>query len=86
MGDLLPNEPLIYERSDGVVYARYRDKPEIPRWIIGGEPGSVSRAQGTLVSYGEWQHICELSNEYPTLKVLLDKVIVTYYLIREQKQ
>lgn len=25
---------LIYERVDDVVYARYRDKPEIPRWEV----------------------------------------------------
>ena len=28
------SEALIYERVDDVVYARYRDKPEIPRWKV----------------------------------------------------
>jgi len=40
---LIPGEALIYERANGVVYAHYRDKPEIPRWIIGGDPGAVAR-------------------------------------------
>ena len=42
MGNLLPNEKLIYERANGVVFARYRDKPDIPRWIVGGDPGAVA--------------------------------------------
>ena len=52
-GKLLPGEALIYERSDGVVYAHYRDPPHntIPRWIIGGDPAGVARAQGDLLNY-----------------------------------
>ena len=40
MGTLIPGEALIYERADGVVYARYRDAPhnKIPRWVVGGAP------------------------------------------------
>ena len=38
MSKLYEGEALIYERADGVVYARYRDKPEIERWIVGGDP------------------------------------------------
>ena len=85
LGKLLPSEALIYERSDGVVYAHYRDKPEIPRWIIGGDPAGVARAQGDLISYAEWQELCELSQEYPTLKKLLDTLVTTYYTIKDNK-
>ena len=35
---MMPGEPLIYERANGVVYARYANKPEMDRWIIGGDP------------------------------------------------
>ena len=84
-GKLLPGEAMIYERSDGVVYAHYRDKPEIPRWIVGGDPAGVARAQGDLISYAEWQELCELSQEYPTLKKLLDTLVTTYYTIKEHK-
>ena len=82
---LIPNEPLIYERSDGVVYARYRDKPEIERWIIGGDPAGVARAQGNLLEYGEWINLCKLAEEYPTLKKLLDQLVTTYYIVKEHK-
>lgn len=85
MGDLLPNEAIVYERSDGVVYAHYRDKPNIDRWIVGGDPAGVARAQGDLISYSEWQELCELSENYPTLRKLLDTLVTTYYTIKEHK-
>lgn len=45
MSRLIPNQALIYERVDGVVFARYRDPPhnKIPRWIIGGDPDGLDR-------------------------------------------
>jgi hypothetical protein len=85
MGTLSPNETLIYERANGVVYAHYRDKPEIPRWIVGGDPGAVAREQGNLLSYMEWQELCELAEEYPTIKKLLDKVVIAYYMVKDNK-
>ena len=85
LGNLKPNEALIYERSNGVVYARYRDKPEIERWIIGGDPGAVAQANGDLLHYAEWQELCELAQEYPTIKKLLDQLVTTYYMVKENK-
>ena len=85
LGNLIPNEALIYERSDGVVYAHYRDKPEIKRWIVGGDPAGVARAQGDLLNYAEWQELCKLSLEYPTLRKLLDTLVTTYYTVKEHK-
>lgn len=86
LGKLLPGEALIYERSDGVVYAHYRDKPEIPRWIIGGDPGAVARAQGELLDYGEWKNLCEIAQTHPTLKKQLDKIVNLYYIIKDNKE
>ena len=82
---LIPNEPLIYERANGVVFARYRDKPEIKRWIIGGDPCDVARANGQFVSNNEFQDICKLSLTNATIKDLLDQLIVAYTLVREDK-
>ena len=83
---LIPGEALIYERANGVVYAHYRDPPHntIPRWIVGGDPASVSRAQGELLNYGEWVKLCNLAKEYPTLKKQLDKTIELYYIIKDE--
>jgi len=38
--DLIPGEALIYERANGIVYARYSnfDLRHIKRWIVGGNP------------------------------------------------
>jgi hypothetical protein len=85
MGELLPGEALIYERANGVVYARYRDYPEVPRWLVGGDPGAVARAQGNLVDYSEWMRLCELSQTNTTLKKLMDKLVTTYYLVKDDK-
>ena len=84
-GNLIPGEALIYERTNGVVYAHYRDKPEIPRWIVGGDPGAVSRAQGKLIDYGEWINLCEVAATNPTLKNQLDKLVTMYYIAKESK-
>ena len=85
MDKIISGEALIYERADGVVYARYRDKPEIERWIVGGDPGGVARAQGTLLDYSEWQNLCEIAQTNQTLKKLLNKLVTTYYMIKENK-
>lgn len=85
MGNLKPGEPLIYERADGVVYARYANDPSTPRWIIGGDPAGVARAQGNLLDYSEWQNLCELSQTNPTLKKMMDKLVTTYYIIKDEQ-
>ena len=82
---LIPGAALIYERADGVTYARYRDPPHnhTPRWIVGGDPAGVSRAQGNLFSYSEWQEMMELAKEYPTLKKQMQKLVTTYYMVKD---
>ena len=84
-GKLLPGEAMVYERSDGVVYAHYRDKPEIPRWIVGGDPAGVAKAQGELLDYSEWKNLCEVAQTNATLKKQMDKLVTTYYTIKEHK-
>ena len=84
---LIPGEALIYERANGVVWAKYRDSPHNtkPKWIIGGDPGAVARAQGELLDYGSWKELCELALQNKTLMKQLDKVVTTYWLIKETK-
>ena len=82
---LIPGKALIYERANGVVYARYAEDPELPRWIIGGDPGSVARAQGELLDYSEWQDLCDVACTNETLKKLMDKLVTTYYIIKDSK-
>ena len=86
--DLIPGQALIYERADGVVYARYRDPPYnelYDRWIIGGDASAVSRATGNLFSSADWQEMMELAKEYPTLQKQLQKAVTTYLILKEDK-
>jgi hypothetical protein len=84
---LIPDAALIYERANGVVYARYRDAPHnsIPRWIIGGDPEAVSRAEGNLFSYSEWNDMMRLALKNPTLKKQMQKLLNIYYIVRDSK-
>jgi hypothetical protein len=87
LSKMIPGEALIYERADGVVYARYRDPPHntIPRWIVGGDPAGVAKAQGDLLSYSDWQDLCRLAQEHPTLEKLLDQLVTMYYVVKDEK-
>ena len=82
----LAHESLIYERANGVVYARFRDEPKKTtyngRWVIGGDPEAVNEALG-LVSYDQWKHLFALADEYPTLRKQLDKTLNLYYIIKD---
>jgi len=87
---LIPGQALIYERSKGVVYARYRDAPynDIPRWIVGGDPTSVAKANGSL--YGEvlwdvYQDINRIAKSNVTLKKQLNKLLATYYIVKDEE-
>lgn len=85
MGNLKSNETLIYERVDGVIYARYQNRPDIPRWIIGGDTDAVNKANGNLFSWSEWQDIIELSKNNFTLNAQLEKLRDIYYIVKNDK-
>ena len=82
MTKLLPGQPLIYERANGVTYARYRDPPhnKIKRWIVGGVPKAVADAKG-IIDYDEWKDIMMACEKSLTLRKLLTKLKNTYYLL-----
>tara|TARA_B110000483_G_C17922117_1_gene437295 strand:- start:416 stop:682 length:267 start_codon:yes stop_codon:yes gene_type:complete len=84
---VIPGEALIYERANGVVYARYRDPPHSskPRWIIGGSNEAFDRATNNLFSYSEWQHMIQLSENNTTLKKQIDRMLVIYYTIKDEE-
>ena len=86
MGNLIPGEPLIYERVEGVVYARYRDRPDIKRWIVGGEYNAVARAKGEIPDWREMTKLTELAEKYPTLRKQLDKTLELYYLLKDAEE
>lgn len=84
---LIPGQALIYENANGVVYARYRDPPynKLPRWIIGGEPKAVNKAQGCLFSYSEWQDMMRIAEDNHTLKIQMQKLLDIYYIVKDDQ-
>ena len=87
MDKLIPGAALIYERADGVTYAKYRDPPhnKIPRWIVGGDPAGVAKAQGKLLDYSEWLNLCELAQSNQTLQKQLKNLVNTYFIVKEEQ-
>ena len=84
MRNLIPNQALIYERANGVVFARYRDPPhnKIPRWVIGGEPEATAKALG-IVSYDEWKNVMQIAESNANIKKQLDRLMVMYYTVKD---
>ena len=84
---LIPGEALIYENANGITYARYRDPPhnKIPRWIVGGDPDAINRAQGCLFNYSEWQDMMRLAKNNYTLKKQMQKLLDIYYIVKDDK-
>jgi hypothetical protein len=82
---LIPGQSLIYERADGVTYARYRDPPhnKLPRWIVGGDPKALSKANGELFDYAEWKDMMEEAKNNSVLKKYLQKAVEVFYLTKE---
>tara|TARA_B100001057_G_scaffold495900_1_gene595959 strand:+ start:1810 stop:2073 length:264 start_codon:yes stop_codon:yes gene_type:complete len=87
MGTLIPNQPLIYERANGVVYARYRDPPHnmIERWVVGGEAKSVAEAMG-IIDYDEWKDIMIASEKHKILQKHIKKLKEIYYIIKDYNE
>lgn len=83
--DLKPNATLIYETVDGVVYARYHGQPSESRWIIGGDPEAVSRAQGNLFSYSDYQDMMRIAETNIVMRTQLEKLLDLYYILRDEK-
>lgn len=81
MSKLIPHEPLIYERVNNTVYARYSNRSDIPRWVIGDNSPPTPAD-----SYTEWKKLVALANDNHTLKKQLDNLLNTYYIINRGKQ
>ena len=82
-GKLIPGQALIYERADGIVYARYRDPPfnKLPRWIVGGVP-----EKGLFHNQQELEKLLEVAERVPTLQKALDKVALIWYTIKDDER
>lgn len=81
MGSLIPGAAIIYTRNGTTVYGQYRDPPhnQRPPWIVGDTKGTmVDRLPDE-----EWMDIQRIAEKNSTLKSQLDKLLTTYYTIKE---
>ena len=76
MGNLIPGETIIYERVENKLYARYPNRPDIPRWVIGRDTPSI-------LGYDDWKQMLELGDSNPVFERELNKVINLYYLLKD---
>jgi hypothetical protein len=74
MGNLKPGATLIYERANGVIYARESGTTE--RSVVGYDTsGSPDR-----IHLSEWNDILRASETNPALREALDRAIIIYKL------
>lgn len=76
---LIPGEPLVYTRINGVVWAQYKNPPhnKLPKFIIGGY-----NLKKLPLSLRDMEIICELAEENLMMKNALNNLIATYFLLK----
>lgn len=80
MGTLTPGVKLIYERVGDVVYAREEGKLE--RKEVGRDYNLHEKLQEDKL----WGEIRRTAKTNPALQAELDRAIMLYYLIRDNKE
>lgn len=80
MGSLKPGATLIYERANGVIYARESGTSE--RTVVGYD---VTDSPGR-VHLSEWNDILTAAESNPTLQQAIDRVKIVYNLSRSYER
>ncbi len=83
-GRLEPGEQYIYERADGVIYARKLGAPPEERFAIGWD----SAVQDKIDKFSRdilWSNILKEAEHNPTLQDALERVKVLYELSRQEQ-
>jgi len=79
MGSLKPGATYIYERSDGIIYAREFGKTK--RQVVGYESGKDYNLNGpTHRMLSELNEVIRMCETDPAMKELLDQLFVLYNL------
>ena len=93
MGQLKPDTNYIYERSDGIVYAREFGADPSTRIVVGYEHGldydprtdDGRPLHDHMMEDQLWGQIRRLARTNPALQAELERVIMLYHLIKEDK-
>ena len=78
MGQLKPGATYVYERADGVTYARELGAPASERIAIGWDYEYRHKQK-----LQEWNNILAAAEQNPALQDAVDRVIVLYELSRD---
>ena len=83
LGGLKPGATYIYERYDGIIYARESGTPHGERFIVGYEsPQDYERLTGVKEDK-VWAEIRRAAKTNPALQEALDRVRVLYELSKK---
>ena len=87
MGQLKPGATYIYERSEGIVYAREAGADPGTRQVVGYEKGTdYDPVSGHKINHNRlmedklWGNIRRAAETSPTLQDAMDRVIMIYQL------
>ena len=80
MGNLTPGATLIYERANGIIYAREHGQTE--RHIVGYERSADYDPLRTSVN---WNELCVAAKTNPALKNALEQCIMLYNLSKDER-
>jgi hypothetical protein len=91
MGRLKPGATYIYERADGVTYAREMGAHPGDRFAIGWDSGAVESGTGTFLGMpiqqvGELVAIAHAAESNPALQDALERVKMLYQLTKQHNE
>jgi hypothetical protein len=78
MGTLTPGATYIYEKADGITYAREFGAPHAQRFEIGRDVGRKD-----LDDHNEWVKIRLAAKKNPALQAAVDRVKILYHLSKD---
>ena len=85
MGTLKPGATYIYERHDGVVYAREFGADPKDRFVVGYEsPSEFDTVRDSIKENQLWHKIRQAAQTNPALQEALDRVKVIYELSKDE--
>ncbi len=91
MGQLKPGATYIYERANGVTYARESGADPSTRFAIGWDhdpnrPGDGSKTYANAREARLWKSIRETAKTNPALQRVLDRAILIHNLVKKNEQ
>jgi hypothetical protein len=85
MGTLKPGATYVYERADGVIYAREFGADPQTRFVVGYESGKdYDPVRNNIKENQLWHEIRSAAETSPALQEALDRVKVIYELSKHE--